>query len=33
MCLVVEGKKTRMVKSAGPVLLEFKAQIGETELF
>ena len=28
MCDVIEGKKSRMVKSATPVLLEFKTQIG-----
>jgi len=28
MCDVIEGKKSRMVKSATPVLLEFKTHIG-----
>jgi len=28
MCDVIEGKKSRMVKSATPVLLEFKNHIG-----
>lgn len=32
MCDVIEGKKTRMVKSATPVLLEFKSQLGQETL-
>lgn len=33
MCLVLEGKKTRMVKNAVPVMQEFKAHIGKEALF
>lgn len=33
MCLIVEGKKSRMVKNAVPVIQEVKAHIGSEALF
>jgi hypothetical protein len=33
MCLVIEGKKTRMVKNAVPVMQTIKTHLGRDELF
>lgn len=33
MCLVIEGKKTRMVKNAVPVMQTIKTYLGRDELF
>lgn len=33
MCLIIEGKKTRMVKKAVPVLLEIRTHLGKEGLF
>ena len=33
MCLVIEGKKTRMVKNAVPVMQTIKTNLGRDELF